>query len=136
MCMRLMGVGSQYLMTFFDSKGETLDGTNHYRMTLPPDIPAERFWSITVYDNQTRSMLQTDHGYPRAGSQSFPSPAATAEKDGSTTLHFSPEKPDGVEPGNWIQTVPERGWFPILQCYSPKPSFFDKSWRPSEIEPE
>ena len=134
MCMRLTGVGSQYLMTFFDSAGETLDGKNHYRMTLPPDIPAERFWSITVYDNQTRSMLQTEQGYPRAGSQSYPSPAATAEKDGSTTLHFSPERPDGVDPGNWIQTVPDKGWFPILRCYSPKPSFFDKSWRPSEIE--
>ena len=136
MCMRLTGIGSQYLMTFFDAKGEALDGKNHYRLTLPKDIPAERFWSITVYDNQTRSMLQTDQGYPRAGSQSFPSPAATAEKDGSTTLHFSPDKPDGVEAGNWIQTVPDRGWFPILRCYSPKQSFFDKSWRPSEIEPE
>ena len=135
MCMRLTGIGSQYLMTFLDAKGAVLDGANHYRLTLPPDIPAERFWSITVYDNQTRSMLQTDQGYPRAGSQSFPTPAATADQDGSTTVHFSPEQPDGVDPGNWIQTVPDRGWFPILRCYSPKPSFFDKSWRPSEVEP-
>ena len=135
MCMRLTGIGSQYLMTFFDSKGEALDGANHYHLTLPPDIPAERFWSITVYDNQTRSMLQTDQDYPRAGSQSFPSPAATPEADGSTIVHFSPEQPDGVEDGNWIQTVPGKGWFPILRCYSPKASFFDKTWRPSEVEP-
>jgi hypothetical protein len=78
MCMRLTGIGSQYLMTFLDAQGEVLDGANYYRLTLPPEIPAERFWSITVYDNQTRSMLQTDQGCPRAGSQSFPSPAATA----------------------------------------------------------
>jgi hypothetical protein len=135
MCMRLTGIGSQYLMTFLDSKGEVLDGANHYRMTLPPDIPAQRFWSITVYDNQTRSMLQTDQDFPRAGSQSFPSAAAAAEADGSTTIHFSPDQPDGVDRANWIQTVPDKGWFPILRCYSPKASFFDKSWRPGEVEP-
>jgi hypothetical protein len=134
MCMRLTGIGSQYLMTFVDAEGEVLDGGNNYRLTLPPDIPAERFWSITVYDNQTRSMLQTDQNYPRAGSQSFPSPAAAAEEDGSTIIHFAPEQPEGVSPGNWIQTVPDKGWFPILRCYSPKASFFDQSWRPGAIQ--
>jgi hypothetical protein len=38
------------------------------------DIPAEKFWSLTLYDNQTRSMLDTPQRYPRAGSQSYPSP--------------------------------------------------------------
>jgi hypothetical protein len=28
-------------------------------MTRPPNIPAEKFWSLTAYDNQTRSMLDT-----------------------------------------------------------------------------
>jgi hypothetical protein len=79
-------------------------------------------------------MLQTDQGCPRAGSQRFPSPAATAEGDGSTILHFSPEQPDDVDRGNWIQTVPGKGWFPILRCYSPTSSFFDKSWQPGEVE--
>ena len=55
-------------------------------MTLPKDIPAAAFWSFTLYDNQTRSMLQTPQKYPRAGSQSYPSPAAEAAADGSTTI--------------------------------------------------
>ena len=59
-------------------------------MTLPKDIPAARFWSFTVYDNQTRSMLQTPQLYPRAGSQSYPSPAAEQEADGSTVVYFAP----------------------------------------------
>ncbi len=79
-------------------------------------------------------MLQTPQKYPRAGSQSYPSPAATAAADGSTTVWFAPEQPDGVDRGNWIQTDPAKGWFTILRLYSPLPSFFDKSWRPSEIE--
>jgi hypothetical protein len=134
MCMRLPGVGSQYLLSFFDSGGAALDGARHHTLALPPAIPAERFWSVTLYDNQTRSMLQTDQRFPRAGSQAYPTPAAAAAEDGSTTVHFSPEQPDGVEPGNWVQTVPGKGWFAILRFYSPEISFFDKSWRPSEIE--
>ncbi len=102
-------------------------------MTLPKDIPAAAFWSLTVYDNQSRSMLQTPQKYPRAGSQGYPSPAAKQDADGSTTVWFGPQQPDGVARGNWIQTIPGKGWFTILRLYSPLPSFFDKSWRPTEI---
>ena len=37
-----------------------------YKVTLRPNIPAGKFWSFTVYDNQTRSMLDTPQRYPRA----------------------------------------------------------------------
>jgi len=134
MCMRLTGVGSQYLMLVKDADGEPLDGAKSYQVTLPPDIPAARFWSITLYDNQTRSMLETPQRFPRAGSQSYPTPAATANDDGSTTITFGPEQPADTPDGNWIQTTEGKGWFPILRLYSPLQSFFDKSWRPSEIE--
>lgn len=134
MIMQIPGVGSQYLLAFRDANGEVFDGTKTYKVTLPKDIPAEAFWSLTLYDNQTRSMLATPQKYPRAGSQSYPSPAATAAEDGSTTVWFAPEQPDGVDRGNWIQTDPEKGWFTILRLYSPLPSFFTKEWRPSEIE--
>jgi hypothetical protein len=60
MCMRLPGVGSQYLIAMRDSDGQFLDGDRTYRLTLPPDIPESRFWSVMLYDRQTRSMLQTD----------------------------------------------------------------------------
>jgi hypothetical protein len=134
MCMRLTGVGSQYVFAFRDADGNRLDGGKTYRVTLPPDIPAARFWSFTLYDTETRSMLQTPQRYPRAGSQSYPSPAATASADGSTIITFSPERPSDSPEGNWIQTTAGKGFFPILRLYSPLQSFFDKSWRPSEIE--
>jgi hypothetical protein len=134
MCMRLTGVGSQYLVANVDHDGEPFDGSKTYRVTLPKDIPAARFWSLNLYDNQTRSLLQTEQLYPRAGSQEYPSPAAEAEADGSTVVYCSPARPDGVAPGNWIQTDPERGWFVILRCYSPLQPFFDKTWRAGEFE--
>ena len=126
MIMRLTDIGSQYLIQTVDSKGEYFDGSKTYKVTLPPNIPAGKFWSFTVYDNQTRSMLDTPQRYPRAGSQSYPSPAAEASADGSTTVYFGPTKPDGVNAGNWVQTDPKKGWFTILRLYSPLEPFFTR----------
>ena len=134
MCMRLTGIGSQYLIGNIDSRGRAFDGAKTYKLELPANIPARKFWSMTLYDNQTRSMLQTDQRWPRAGSQSFPSPAAEENKDGSTTLWFGPEKPADVPDGNFLMTDPKKGWFCMLRFYFPEKSFFDRSWRPSEVE--
>jgi hypothetical protein len=134
MIMRIPDVGSQYLMGFLDADKNPFDGAKTYKVSLPKGIPAQAFWSLTVYDNQTRSMLDTPQRYPRAGSQSYPSPAAEPNADGSTTVYFGPKQPEGVKPGNWIQTMPGKGWFTILRLYSPLEPFFTKQWRPSEIE--
>ena len=131
MCMRLPGIGSQYLIAMRDGSGEFLDGGRSYRLTLPPGIPESRFWSVLLYDNQTRSMLQTDQPRPDLGSQSG---TVTTNPDGSTDIYFGPTAPDGKET-NWLQTIPGKGWFTVIRFYNPLPSFFDKTWRPSEIEP-
>ena len=90
--MRLTGIGSQYLIAMRDSDGEYLDGGRNYRLTLPPDIPESRFWSVILYDRQTRSMLQTDQPRPDLGSQSG---TVQTNPDGSTDIYFGPTAPDG-----------------------------------------
>jgi len=134
MIMRIPDVGSQYLIGFVDSDGNPYDGSKTYKVTLPKGIPARAFWSLILYDNQSRSMLQTPQRFPRAGSQGYPSPVAEAAADGSTTVFFGPKQPAGVERGNWIQTDQQKGWFIILRLYSPLEPFFTKEWQPSEIE--
>jgi len=134
MAMRLPGIGSQYLWTIVDANKQPFDGSKTYKVSLPKDIPFTNFWSFIVYDQQTRSMLDTPQRYPRAGSQSYPSPAAEASADGSTTIYFSPTQPAGVKRGNWIQTMPGKGFIPCLRLYGPLESFFTKQWRPSEVE--
>jgi hypothetical protein len=134
MIMRLPNVGSQYLMGFLDGDKNPFDGAKTHKVTLPPNIPGGKFWSFTVYDNQIRSMLQTPQRFPRAGSQTYPTPAAVANSDGSTTVYFGPSKPADAKDGNWIQTMPGKGWFTLLRLYSPLEPFFTKAWRPSEIE--
>jgi hypothetical protein len=135
MSMRLPGIGSQYLFATMDANKAYFDGAKTYKVTLPKGIPEAKFWSFTLYDNQTRSMLDTPQRYPRAGSQGYPSPAAEPDADGSVTIYFAPAQPAGIKRGNWIQTVPGKGWFTILRLYSPLEPFFTKQWRPSEIQP-
>jgi hypothetical protein len=72
MAMRLPGIGSTYLWTMVDAKKEPFDGTKTYKVTLPKDIPQANFWSFTLYDNMSRSMLDTPQRYPRAGSKVAP----------------------------------------------------------------
>jgi hypothetical protein len=134
MAMRLPGIGSTYLWTMVDANKQPFDGAKTYKVTLPKDIPQANFWSFTLYDDMTRSMLDTPQRYPRAGSQSFPSPAAEADADGTTTVYFGPTQPANVKRGNWIQTMPGKGFFPMLRLYSPLEPFFAKTWRPSEVE--
>ena len=111
-----------------------LDGGKIYKVTLSKKIPGGKFWSFTVYDNQTRSMLQTPQRFPRAGSQTYPTPAAVANSNGATIIYFGPSKPADAKDGNWIQPAPGKGWFTIPRLYSPLEPFFTKTWRQSEIE--
>ena len=134
MAMRLTGIGSTYVWTMVDANKQPFDGAKTYKATLPKGIPEANFWSFTLYDNMSRSMLDTPQRYPRAGSQSYPSPAAEANADGSTTVYFGPTQPAGIKRGNWIQTDPKKGWFTILRLYSPLEPFFARTWRPSEVE--
>jgi hypothetical protein len=114
----------------FGIRAETsLDGSKTYKLHLPPNIPAKDFWSIVVYDNQTRSMLQTDQRLPAVGSQK----GAVANPDTSVDVYFGPMAPAGHE-ANWVQTIPGKGWNVLLRLYGPLQPWYDQTWRPGEIE--
>jgi hypothetical protein len=131
MDMEMVGKGSQYPWAAEDSKGNPFDGAKTYRLRLPPNIPVKDFWSVIVYDLQTRSMLQTDQRFPSVSSQNK---KVAVNTDGSVDVWFGPKAPAGME-NNWVQTIPGKGWFMILRLYGPLEPWFDKTWRPGEIEP-
>jgi hypothetical protein len=90
----------------------------------------KNFWSLVLYDNQMRSMLQSDQQYPTIGSQK---PGLVNNPDTSVDIYFGPTAPAGHE-SNWVQTVPDKGWNTMLRLYGPLEPWFDKTWRPSAIE--
>lgn len=130
MAMKMVGLGSQYAAAFVDSQGKPLDGSKTYKIHLPPNIPAKDFWSFVVYDNQTRSMLQTDARFPSVGSASE---GIVVNPDTSVDVWFGPSAPKGHET-NWVQTVPGKGWNVLFRLYGPLQSWFDKTWKPGEFE--
>jgi hypothetical protein len=128
--LELVGAGSQYLWGYLDQNGNYLDGGKNYKLHLPAGFPVKQFFSMVVYDPQTRSELQTSQPFP---SKNNVRDNMNKNADGSVDIYLGPSAPAGQK-ANWIQTVPRKGWFSLLRFYSPTEAFFDKSWQPGEFE--
>ena len=125
------GQGSVYAAAVRDSNGDFFDGSKTYKITLPGPIPAKDFWSFVIYDNQTRSLLETDQKL--AGVDSTDK-ALIISADGSATVWFGPKAPEGKE-SNWVQTNPGKGYFLLFRLYGPLEPWFDKTWKIGDLGP-
>ena len=130
MVLKMVGIGSQYAFCSRDKDGKYFDGSKTYKLTMPPNVPAKDFWSIVVYDPQTRAMLPTGQRYPAINNKRG---NLKVNKDGSVDLYFGPKAPKGYE-NNWVQTVPGKGWFVVLRLYGPLEPWFNKTWKPNDFE--
>lgn len=129
---KIVGEGSTYPWTALDANDKPLDGGKNYKLHLPPNVPVKTFWSLIVYGAQTRSMVQTNQRFPSVSSQNK---KLQVNPDGSVDVYFGPKPPSGKE-ANWVQTVSGQTWFTILRLYGPLAPWFDRTWRPGEIEPQ
>jgi hypothetical protein len=112
-----------------NGSGGNLSGGSRYSLQLPRDIPAANFWSVTLYEAENGSGLANGQPFPSLGSRDAPAQNA----DGSTELYFGPAPPAG-KAGNWLATVPGKGYFVVLRLYGPTAAAIDKSWKPGDIE--
>ncbi|WP_205727854.1 DUF1254 domain-containing protein [Flammeovirga pectinis] len=128
MSMKIVGKGSQYSIAYSDKDGNTFDGSKTYKFHVPANPPMKDFWSFTIYDNQSRSMLQTDQRFPGIDSNQK---GLVQNKDGSWDIFIGPKAPKGFEK-NWIQTNPSKGWNTIFRLYGPLEPWFENKWYPSD----
>jgi hypothetical protein len=130
MAAKIIGKGSKYAAAYLDADGNPYDGSKTYKVNVPPNPPAKDFWSFTLYDNQTRAMLQTDQQFPGVDNNK---PGMVKNADGSYDVYFGPRAPRGQK-NNWIQTVPGKGWNMLFRLYGPLDPWFDKTWYPGDPE--
>jgi len=130
MAKKIIGKGSKYATAYLDNNMDPLDGSKTYKVHLPANVPAKDFWSFTLYNNQTRAMLQTDQRFPGLDQNKK---GLKVNKDGSVDIYFGPKPPKGHE-NNWIQTIPHRGWNMLFRVYGPLDPWFDKLWYPGDPE--
>jgi len=124
------GKGQVYLAAYKDKDGDWLDGSTNYVLQVPANAPAETFWSLTVYEVSTRTLINNKYEIADRSSRMD----LAMNPDGSVYIYIGPAKPEGNKAKNWIPTEPGRAWFPYFRLYSPKQAFLDKTWVLPDIE--
>ena len=124
-----LGAGQFYLINIKDRAGESYDGSKTYRQHVPPNVPIEQYWSLTVYDRDTHALVKNVDRASRASNN------ADVKKnvDGSVDLYVGAKAPAGQE-ANWIPTDPARQFELMFRLYGPKKELFDKVWALPDVE--
>ncbi|ENT7941018.1 DUF1214 domain-containing protein [Salmonella enterica] len=129
MVMHTTGAGSKYPYAVKDNTGKFLDGSNTYKLHLPPNPPAALFWAVTAYNITDGTMPETDQLLPSTnGYYNIPK-----NKDGSIDLWFGPNKPEGVADSAFIKTVSGRNFLVALRLYGTEDGFYDQTWVPDDL---
>jgi hypothetical protein len=122
--------GTVYLAPIADSNGRPLEAGKTYKLSVPKDVPAKEFWSLTMYDRRTWAFV--NNPLDRAGLGSFNKDTMKVNADGSVDLYVGPNAPAGLE-SNWIPTMGKEPylWF---RLYGPEEAFWNKSFKMPDVE--
>jgi hypothetical protein len=124
-----LGAGQYYLFAIRDKDGNAFDGANSYRLHILPNVPVRQYWSVTAYDRTTHGLIRDT----KWSSRSSQTPGLQKNGDGSVDIYFGPKAPAGKE-ANWIRTLPDTGWFPMIRLYGPLDPWINGSWKPDDLE--
>jgi hypothetical protein len=84
-------VGSVYLGAYKDKDGDWFDGARSYRLRVPPNAPVEQFWSLTIYDVSTHTLIANKEQVADRSSRM----QLVKNADGSVDLYVGPKAPSG-----------------------------------------
>ena len=127
--LKRLGAGQFYLISIRDKDGDAFDGGGTYRLSVPPNVPVEQYWSVTAYDRRSHALIRN---VPRV-SRSSQLSEMQKNADGSVDVYFGPKAPDGKE-ANWVPTDPSRKFELMFRLYGPTKALFDKTWSFSDAE--
>ena len=122
------GSATFYLDNAETADGEWLDGSKNYQLVVPPDVPVDDFWAVTIYDLETASYIRD---MPKSSIDS--SQKLKKNEDGSINVYFGPKAPEGKE-SNWLPTAEENRFFLIFRFYGPQKGVFDGSFELNDVE--
>ncbi len=124
------GKAQGYVAKFEDADGERLKGGERYVMKFNSEPKTSMFWSLTIYDPDTRVLLD-NQGLEDGSDVTVDSMKHKPKKnpDGTFNIMLGPgAAPEGWE-SNYIRTIPGRGWFPYIRAYGADPEFFDGTYQ-------
>ena len=117
------------LFTLRDKLGEPLEGAMNYCLTIPPNVPVSKHWSIAVYDRKTHAFIRN---VSHAG-RSSQSPKLKKNADGSTDIFFGRTAPLGKEE-NWIPTAANGSFEVCARFFGAQKALIERMWSLRDIE--
>ncbi|MFE4444810.1 DUF1254 domain-containing protein [Streptomyces sp. NPDC056820] len=127
------GTGQVYMTSKRDSQGRLLRADRTYRLHVPADVPSAQFWSLTLYNEDTRRPYDNGGTDSRSASLDSLDQQLRFNDDGSIDLYIGPTAPPGAET-NWMKTMGQDGWFVYFRLFAPAQPFFDKTWSLPDFE--
>jgi hypothetical protein len=121
------GVGSKYLAAYRDSDGNYMNSANSYELIVPPNPPAEQFWSLTAYNATTRTMVYTDRKDVSSRHDIH------VNEDGSVPVYISSDPASMPYPQNTINVADQGDIFFYFRVYAPTEDYFAKTWTLPDI---
>jgi hypothetical protein len=124
------GKSQAYIGKFEDEDGNRLKGGHNYVVHIQANVPASLFWSIVIYDADTRCLIDNRNsdgkGKATVGSRTK---GLRKNADGSFFMLLGPDEPPKGWEANYVETLPNRGWFPYMRAYGAGKEFFDDTYK-------
>lgn len=121
-----------YWRAIRDASGAPLTGTRRYRLTLPATIPAQGFWSVSMYRLLPDGRLfyaANPIGRHAVGDRT---PGLARAADASVTLTIAHCRP--VDAANWLP-APAGAFNLVFRAYLPEPEIADGRFRLQPVTP-
>lgn len=126
----LEGTEATYFMALTDAQDETLGQGRRYRLHLPAGgLPADAFWSVTLYEFQAGGQYMTPNAINRYAI-SDRTQGLVRNADGSLDIWIQPHAPvDPRERANWLPSPADNKFYLNARIYQPRAEVLDPNWQ-------